>query len=119
MPTGFSIAILSQCASAKYMKNTTAFCCLKSFCFSGNHLAPLTAKSVHGGNAIIMSQCPTCVCVCVKRLERAVTIQKWTYLLFDMPLRVTAGRINYVAGKRFMALLSERFTYSLRFFTSY
>ena len=63
MPIGFSTAILSQSASIICMKNTHAFCCRKSFCFSGNHLAPLTAKSVQGGWAITRSHRPPCSCV--------------------------------------------------------
>ena len=55
MPTGFSIATRGQSCRAKVRKNATeAYCAPDSF-LSLNHRAPLTVRSVQGGNARIMS----------------------------------------------------------------
>ena len=56
MPIGFSIAIRFTEARNISLTNTSAASC--SPILSLNHLAPLTAKCVHGGKAIIKSQTP-------------------------------------------------------------
>lgn len=55
---GFSIAIFSIGAFASFIKNSIALHCLPSFIFSGNQRDQETARSVHGGCAIIISYLP-------------------------------------------------------------
>src|SRR3990167_765271 len=52
--TGFSRAILGILQVSRYLTNLKAAIC--SVFFFLNHAAPETAKCVHGGKAIIMSQ---------------------------------------------------------------
>ena len=56
--TGFSIAILSIGAFASFIKKSILFCWLQSAIFRAKCLDQDTAKSVHGGWAIIMSYFP-------------------------------------------------------------
>lgn len=116
---GFSIAILLHLASAKYIKNTQLFCCLISCCFSANHAAPLTARSVQGGCAIIKSHSPSCVCVCVCGHKSAIAIQNWQNIALYMPLGVTAGTILNVTREGSMPSFAERFADFLALLASY
>ena len=59
IPTGFSIAIRSQSALTICIKNLIAACCRPSDRFAAKCLAPLAAKCVHGGKAMIMSHLPS------------------------------------------------------------
>ena len=113
------MAILSHLASTKYMKNTHDFCCLKSFCFSGNHLAPLADKSVHGGCAIIRFHSPGCVCVCISSFEGTISIYQREYIPLNMPFRMTAGTRLKITAKGFMSSFPKCLTHFLAFFTSY
>ena len=57
IPMGFSMAIRGIGALTICIKKSMASFCCVTFC--ENHLAPDTARCVHGGKAIIMSQ-PSC-----------------------------------------------------------
>src|SRR5262245_16426568 len=59
MPMGFSSAMRGMFALASAKKKAMDFCCVPLARLAGNQRAPLTAKSVQGGKAIIMSQVPT------------------------------------------------------------
>lgn len=64
IPTGFSIAMRLHFALAKCKKNCLDRSCVPSACFLAKCLAPLAARSVHGGNAIIISHSPSIRCCC-------------------------------------------------------
>lgn len=92
-PTGFSIATLSQFARANRIKKTAAFALSShlEITFSAEQhfneycLVATLERYVQGGKAIIISHCPAIVCVCVKRLESAITVKKWQHISLDMP----------------------------------
>lgn len=47
----------------------------------------------------------------------AIPVEQWDYIIADVPLRVTARTFLNVAAPRFVAPVSERSTYDLRFLT--
>lgn len=115
--TGFSMAIRRISASANFIKNAAASKRkLRGFLPSVNHRAPETAKCVQGGCAMSKSHLPTS-CVTPSIVTTCPPPNSLDRISKNMPLRMTAGRLNQVAGIGFVAFRPECFADFLRFLT--
>ena len=77
MPMGFSMAMRWTGAFAKAKKNLMASSC--SAVLDLNHLAPETAKCVHGGNAKTKSQFPPYIaCIASPTIWNAGILSEWS-----------------------------------------
>ena len=60
-----------------------------------------------------------CVCVCIGRLEGAVSVYQLKSISLDVPLRMSSAALLQVTAEGSVPSFSEGLAHSLRFFASY
>ena len=121
---GFSIAILPTPDFTKAMKNSAAtsrfFCSLYGFTTVSFNIKPAVSCDCKiSTRRMCNQQIPLAYLVCF-------TIHGTYYptrygsecVTEDMPFRMTAGRLLYITGVRFVSARPERLAYRLRFLAS-